>query len=93
MALTHALAASLSHDIRVNCISPGWIEVSELKKRALRWKGELTETDHAQHLTGMVRTPSDVAELILFLASPAVALITAANFIVDGVMTRKIIYL
>ena len=89
VALTHALAASLGPDIRVNCISPGWIDVSELKKRTVRHKGELNEADHAQHLAGRVGVPSDVAELALFLSSPKASFITAANFIVDGGMTRK----
>jgi NAD(P)-dependent dehydrogenase (short-subunit alcohol dehydrogenase family) len=92
VALTHAMAASLGPDIRVNCISPGWIDVSEWRKRSLRHKGELTAADHAQHLAGRVGVPSDVAELALFLASPEASFITAANFIVDGGMTRKMIY-
>jgi NAD(P)-dependent dehydrogenase (short-subunit alcohol dehydrogenase family) len=92
VALTHAMAASPGPDIRVNCISPGWIDVGGWRKRALRHEGELTEADHAQHLAGRVGMPSDVAELALFLASPEASFITAANFIVDGGMTRKMIY-
>lgn len=91
-ALTHALAISLGPDIRVNCISPGWIEVSEWKKRSLRKMPELTEMDHKQHPAGRVGKPEDVANLVLYLISEKSAFITGANFIVDGGMTRKMIY-
>lgn len=92
-ALTHALAISLGPDIRVNCISPGWIEVSEWKKKSLRKPAELTELDHKQHPTGRVGRPEDIASLVLYLVSDDAGFITGANFIVDGGMTRKMIYL
>lgn len=93
LALTHALAMSLSPDIRVNCISPGWIDVSEWKKGAIRKKSELTEQDHQQHPAGRVGKPEDIASLAFYFASPEAAFITGANFIVDGGMTKKMIYL
>ncbi|MEN2984288.1 MAG: glucose 1-dehydrogenase [Dictyoglomaceae bacterium] len=92
-ALTHALAISLGPDIRVNCISPGWIEVSEWKKSTLRKPPELTELDHKQHPVGRVGKPEDIASLVYFLISDEAGFITGANFIVDGGMTRKMIYL
>jgi len=92
-ALSHALAISLGPDVRVNCISPGWIEVSEWKKRSLRKEPELTELDHKQHPVGRVGKPEDIANLILFLVSDKASFITGAHFIVDGGMTRKMIYL
>jgi len=92
-ALTHALAVSLGPDIRVNCISPGWIEVSEWKKKSLRRLPELTELDHKQHPVGRVGKPEDIASLVLYLVSDDAGFITGANFIVDGGMTRKMIYL
>lgn len=92
-ALTHALAISLGPEIRVNCISPGWIETSEWKKKSLRKKPELTELDHKQHPAGRVGKPEDIASLVLFLISDEAGFITGANFIVDGGMTRKMIYL
>ncbi len=92
-ALTHALAISLGPEIRVNCISPGWIETSEWKKKSLRRKPELTELDHKQHPAGRVGKPEDIASLALFLISDEAGFITGANFIVDGGMTRKMIYL
>lgn len=92
-ALTHALAISLGPEIRVNCISPGWIEVSEWKKKSIRKPAELTELDHKQHPAGRVGKPEDIASLVLYLISDEASFITGANFIVDGGMTRKMIYL
>lgn len=93
LALTHALALSLGPDIRVNCISPGWIEVSEWKKQATRHKPELTEQDHKQHPVGRVGKPEDVASLAVYLASPEATFITGENFVIDGGMIKKMIYL
>jgi NAD(P)-dependent dehydrogenase (short-subunit alcohol dehydrogenase family) len=85
VALTHALAISLGPDIRVNCISPGWIETKNYN--ALRRK------DHAQHPMGRVGNPEDIAEVVTFLLdSKRSGFVTGANFIVDGGMTRKMIY-
>ena len=93
LALTHALAISLGPDIRVNCISPGWIEVSEWQKQSNRHRAELTEPDHQQHPVGRVGQPEDIASLAVYFASPAATFITGTNFVVDGGMTRKMIYL
>lgn len=92
VALTHALAMSLGPEVRVNCISPGWIEVSEWKKSAIRHTPQFTEADHTQHPAGRVGIPDDIASLAVFLASPAVRFMTGANIVVDGGMTRKMIY-
>jgi NAD(P)-dependent dehydrogenase (short-subunit alcohol dehydrogenase family) len=92
IALTHALAMSLAPDIRVNCISPGWIEVSEWKKRSRARKAELTREDEEQQPVGRVGTPGDIAALAFFLCSPEASYITGANYVVDGGMTRKMIY-
>lgn len=94
LALTHSLAVSLGPDgIRVNAISPGWIEVSEWKKRSLRKVPMLTEIDHKQHPVGRVGKPEDIARACLFLASDEDAgFITGANFVIDGGMTIKMIY-
>jgi NAD(P)-dependent dehydrogenase (short-subunit alcohol dehydrogenase family) len=93
LALTHALAISLGPDIRVNCISPGWIEVSEWQKQATRKEPELSEQDHQQHPAGRVGKPEDIASLAVYFASPEAAFITGANFVIDGGMTKKMIYL
>lgn len=91
-ALTHSLAVSLGPRVRVNCISPGWIDVSEWKKQSERQTQHLTADDHGQHPAGRVGRPEDIASLVSFLASPAASFITGANFIVDGGMTKKMIY-
>lgn len=83
VALTHALAVSLGPRIRVNCISPGWIDVAD---EALR------PEDHAQHPVGRVGVPEDIASLAAWLLGPESGFVTGAEFISDGGMTRKMIY-
>src|SRR4029078_11766374 len=86
LALTHALAISLGPDIRVNCVSPGWIATSEYNR--------LKRKDHAQHPAGRVGKPQDIAEVVAFLLEREKSgFVTGANFVVDGGMTRKMIYL
>ena len=92
VALTHALAVSLGPGVRVNCISPGWIDVSGWKKRRARLAVKLTEMDHKQHPAGRVGRPEDIASLAAYLISPEAGFLTGANFTVDGGMTRKMIY-
>ncbi|QXE90454.1 SDR family oxidoreductase [Geomonas subterranea] len=84
VALTHALAMSLGPEIRVNCVSPGWIHNGD--------EAELRPVDHQQHPAGRVGRAGDIAELVLYLASPRAGFITGQNFVVDGGMTRKMIY-
>jgi NAD(P)-dependent dehydrogenase (short-subunit alcohol dehydrogenase family) len=81
VALTHALAMSLGPQVRVNCISPGWIAHEPVKKR-----------DHAQHPVGRVGRAEDVAELVAFLLSDAAGFVTGQNYVIDGGMTKKMIY-
>ncbi len=83
VALTHAMAMSLGPQIRVNCISPGWIHVTD---------DNLQPQDHAQHPAGRVGTPEDIAGLVAYLISEQAGFITGQNFVVDGGMTRKMIY-
>lgn len=85
LALTHALSVSLGPSgIRVNAISPGWIDTH----------GEaLRPEDHAQHPVGRVGQPNDIAEACVFLASRTESgFVTGQNFVVDGGMTVKMIY-
>jgi NAD(P)-dependent dehydrogenase (short-subunit alcohol dehydrogenase family) len=84
LALSHALAISLAPDVRVNCISPGWIDTGR--------HGPLKGSDHAQHPAGRVGRPEDVAAAAVYLLSPAAGFVTGAELIVDGGMTRKMIY-
>ncbi|WP_375444102.1 SDR family oxidoreductase [uncultured Fibrella sp.] len=90
-ALTHSLAMSLGPQVRANCISPGWIDVSGLKKGNVEPE-KLRPVDHSQHPVGRVGRPDDIARMILFLLDEANDFITGQNFIVDGGMTRKMIY-
>ena len=83
---------SLGPEVRVNCISPGWIETGAWKKIGVAPGAGVSEQDHRQHPVGRVGTPHDIAALILFLLSPDSGFITGANFTVDGGMTRKMIY-
>jgi NAD(P)-dependent dehydrogenase (short-subunit alcohol dehydrogenase family) len=92
VALTHALAISLGPAIRVNCISPGWIDVALWKKSGERRERALRAIDHAQHPVGRVGTPQDVASMVAFLISDEAGFITGHNFVVDGGMTVKMIY-
>ncbi|MHB8881458.1 MAG: glucose 1-dehydrogenase [Thermodesulfovibrionales bacterium] len=92
VALTHSLALSLGPEVRVNCISPGWIDVSSWKKRSSRQAARLSEADHKQHPAGRVGRPEDIASLAAYLISEEAGFITGANFIADGGMTRKMIY-
>jgi len=85
VALTHALAVSLGPGVRVNCVSPGWIETKDY--------GVLRRKDHAQHPGGRVGKPDDVAQIVAWLLDrERSGFVTGANFIVDGGMTRKMIY-
>jgi NAD(P)-dependent dehydrogenase (short-subunit alcohol dehydrogenase family) len=85
VALTHALAMSLGPDVRVNCVSPGWIET--------RNYGALRRKDHTQHPVGRVGKPEDIAEIVGWLLdAKRSGFVTGANFVVDGGMTRKMIY-
>jgi len=81
-ALTHALAVSLGPEIRVNAIAPGWIVTGG-------WD-ELREIDHAQHPAGRAGRPEDVAEAVLWLAGAG--FMTGQEVVLDGGMTRKMIY-
>ncbi len=83
VALTHALAISLGPEVRANCVLPGWIDTGV---------GRLSEADHAQHPAGRVGTPADVAALVSWLVGPESGFVTGAEFVVDGGMTRKMIY-
>jgi NAD(P)-dependent dehydrogenase (short-subunit alcohol dehydrogenase family) len=91
-ALTHSLAVSLGPDITVNCISPGWIETGEWKKEGAKHPPQLSESDHRQHPAGRVGRPDDIASAVLFLVSQENRFITGANLVIDGGMTRKMIY-
>ncbi len=91
-ALTHSLAVSLGPEVRVNSISPGWIDVSAIRKTANAQQENLSGADHLQHPAGRVGDPVDIARAVLYLADPRNDFVTAQNITVDGGMTRKMIY-
>lgn len=90
VAMTHALANSLGPAIRVNCISPGWIVTDDYQHGNAETK--LSRQDHAQHPAGRVGCPEDIAEMVLYLCSDKAGFITGQNFVIDGGMTKKMIY-
>lgn len=82
-ALTHALAVSFSGSVRVNSISPGWIDTSFR---------EYSGPDAFQHPAGRVGNPMDIANMALFLCSEKAGFITGENICIDGGMTKQMIY-
>ena len=82
-ALTHALAVSLAGRVRVNSISPGWIDTDYR---------EYEGPDATQQPAGRVGNPMDIAHMVLFLCSDKAGFITGENICIDGGMTRQMIY-
>jgi NAD(P)-dependent dehydrogenase (short-subunit alcohol dehydrogenase family) len=85
VALSHSLAMTLSeYNIRVNSLSPGWIETGKYE--------DLREKDHRQHPSNRVGRPEDVARACVFLCHEENNFINGENLVIDGGMTRKMIY-
>lgn len=82
-SLTHALAVSLAGKVRVNSVSPGWIDTTETV---------YSGADASQHPAGRVGTPLDIAHTVLFLCSEHAGFITGEDICVDGGMTKQMIY-
>ena len=82
-ALTHALAVSLAGRVRVNSVSPGWIDTTFT---------EYSGADALQHPAGRVGNPMDIASMVLFLCSDKAGFITGENICIDEGMTRQMIY-
>ena len=82
-ALTHALAVSLAGKVRVNSISPGWIDTQYTV-----YEGP----DAVQQPAGRVGNPLDIANMVLYLSSDKASFITGENICIDGGMTRQMIY-
>lgn len=82
-ALTHALMMSLRGHVRVNSISPGWINTHG---------NTYTGPDAYQQPTGRVGNPQDISSMVLFLCSPQASFINGENICIDGGMTKQMIY-
>ena len=82
-ALTHALAVSMAGKVRVNSISPGWIDTEYTVYEGL---------DAYQQPAGRVGNPKDIANMVLYLCSDKAGFITGENICIDGGMTRQMIY-
>ncbi|WP_409228328.1 SDR family oxidoreductase [Gudongella sp. SC589] len=82
-ALTHGLAVSLSGRVRVNSISPGWIETGDV---------EYSGSNNSQHPAGRVGKSEDISNMAMYLCSDAASFITGENITIDGGMTRLMIY-
>ncbi len=82
-ALTHALAVSFAGKVRVNSISPGWIDTAYTV-----YEGP----DAVQQPAGRVGNPPDIANMVLYLCSDMAGFITGENICIDGGMTRQMIY-
>lgn len=84
VALTHALSASLANKVRVNCVAPGWIDVEDTI--------DFSEEDKASIPVGRVGKPNDISQIILFLCSTSSSFISGETFVVDGGMSKRMIY-
>ena len=82
-ALTHALSVSLAGKVRVNSISPGWIDTAYTV-----YEGP----DASQQPAGRVGNPLDIANMVLYLCSDQAGFITGENICIDGGMTKQMIY-
>ncbi len=82
-ALTHALCLSLAGRVRVNAISPGWVETGAYPH---------SPADRSQHPSGRVGTPEDIAAMVLYLCSADAGFINGENITIDGGMSRQMIY-
>lgn len=84
-SLTHAMAISLAGKVRVNSVSPGWVNLSVNNQ-------QFSQADYAQHPVKRIGSTLDIANLVLFLCSQGSIFINGENITVDGGMSRLMIY-
>ena len=89
-ALTHALAVSLSGKVRVNAVSPGWIDTGAYHQD--EYTPIYTKADRLQHPSGRVGEPMDITRAVMFLCDPQNSFINGQNLVIDGGMTKQMIY-
>lgn len=82
-ALTHSLMMSFAGRVRVNAVSPGWIDTTNTA---------FSDADCIQHPSGRVGTPLDIANAVLFVCSDKAEFINGENICIDGGMTKQMIY-
>lgn len=91
LSLTHAMSNSLRSKTRVNAISPGWIDTNHFQTS--KQEMELSASDHTQHLAGRVGHPLDIVHMVEFLLDERKSgFITGQEFVVDGGMSKQMIY-
>lgn len=90
IALTHAMAVSLSGRVRVNSVSPGWIDTG--KYYDANYVPDYTKADMVQHPSGRVGNPMDIVRAVFYLCDPENSFVNGENITVDGGMTKLMIY-
>jgi NAD(P)-dependent dehydrogenase (short-subunit alcohol dehydrogenase family) len=90
-ALTHAMSITLAGKVRVNSISPGWIDTGAYQEDE-GYIPKHSQADLKQHPAGRIGTPEDIAQAALFLASDKASFISGENITVDGGMTKLMVY-
>ncbi len=90
-ALTHALSVSLAGKVRVNAVCPGWIDTGAYQHED-DYVQRYSSPDEAQHPAGRVGKPQDIANMVLYLCSEDAGFMDGQNIVVDGGMTRRMIY-
>jgi NAD(P)-dependent dehydrogenase (short-subunit alcohol dehydrogenase family) len=90
-ALTHSLSVSLAGRVRVNSISPGWIDTGAFQDSD-NYLPQLTNEDISQHPAGRIGHPMDIAKMVLYLCSEDAGFITGQNITIDGGMSKQMIY-